>query len=285
MPFSTAAECVVETEWLAEHLNAPDVVVVDGSWHLPGSNRSGRAEFGERRIPGAIFFDIDDVRDKDTDLPHMLPSSIQFSSQMKKLGIGNGSRVVVYDTAGLFSAARVWWMLRAMGHSDVRVLNGGFPKWLAEDRPVEDGPANPRSPVHFTPQVNHGLVADIDDMRGYVHKGLKQVLDARPPTRFKGEADEPRPNLRRGHMPGASNVPYSLVLNADGTLKSADEIRSVFDQSEVDARKDIVATCGSGVSAAVLALALAKIGNLEVAIYDGSWAEWGQHNGLPVATE
>ncbi|MEO1207257.1 MAG: 3-mercaptopyruvate sulfurtransferase [Pseudomonadota bacterium] len=284
MPFSTAEDCVVETDWLAQHLDAPDVVIVDGSWHLPGSGRDGRAEFQKERIPGAIFFDIDDIRDTDTDLPHMLPSSVQFSSQMKRLGIGNGSRVVVYDTAGIFSAARVWWMLRAMGHTDVRVLNGGLPKWTAEGHATEDGPPSVRTPVHFMPQVNNALVADIDDMRGYLRSGSRQLLDARPAARFTGEADEPRAGLRRGHMPGALNVPFSSVLNEDGTLKSADGLRAVFGQADVDTRSNIVATCGSGVSAAVLALALARIGNAQVAIYDGSWAEWGQNNGLPVAT-
>lgn len=279
----TAADCVVETEWLAAHLDAPDVLVMDGSCHMPGSGRDAKSEFMERRIPGAVFFDIDDICDSETDLPHMLPSTVKFASRMKKLGIGSGCRVVVYDTLGLFSAARVWWMLRVMGHGDVVVLNGGLPKWENEERRLEDGPPRMRTPLHFTPQFDNGLLADLDDVRANVKTNKRRIVDARPAGRFTGEEEEPRPGLRRGHIPGACNVPFKTVLNENGTLKSPDAIRAVFDAVGLDARSDVLATCGSGVTAAILALAMARIGNPNVAVYDGSWAEWGKPNGLPVA--
>ncbi|MEL7047744.1 MAG: 3-mercaptopyruvate sulfurtransferase [Pseudomonadota bacterium] len=277
-------DCVVETDWLQEHLDAPDLLILDGSWHMPASGRDGKQDYLQGRIPGAVFFDIDDIKDPASPLPHMLPSSVQFSSQMKKLGIGDGFRIVVYDGSGIFSAARVWWMLRVMGHVDVKVLNGGFPKWVSEGRPIEDGPPTHRAQVHFTAQFNNALISDIDDMRTYIKGGGPQIVDARPSARFKGEADEPRAGLRRGHMPNARNVPFNQVLNDDGTLKSADELRGIFEAAGLDPAKDVVATCGSGVTASVLALALARCGQSQAAIYDGSWSEWGQDNGLPVAT-
>ncbi len=278
------SDCLVDTAWLARHLESPDVLILDGSWHLPGTNRDGRSEYLEKRIPGALFFDIDEVSDEDSDLPHMLPSTVKFASRIKKLGIGSGCRVVVYDSLGIYSAARVWWMFRVMGHTDVYVLDGGLPKWIAEGRPVEDGSPQLRAALHFMPKFDNGLVADIDDVRAIVKADGAQIVDARPGPRFRGDADEPRPGLRRGHIPRSKNVPYDSVVNADGTLKSPDEIRAAFDAADVDTRKPIVTTCGSGVTAAILALALARIGNPTAAVYDGSFAEWGRPNGLPVET-
>lgn len=279
------SDCLVDTQWLARHLESPDVLVLDGSWHLPGTNRNGRAEYLEKRIPGALFFDIDEVSDEDSDLPHMLPSTVKFASRVKKLGIGSGCRVVVYDAHGIYSAARVWWMFRVMGHDDVHVLDGGLPKWIAEDRPLEDGPPQLRAALHFMPQFNNGLIADIDDIRAIVKKpGSRQIVDARPADRFRGDVEEPRPGLRQGHIPKSKNVPYGSVVNADGTLKSPDEIRAIFAAADVDVHKDVVTTCGSGVTAAILALAMARIGNPTAAVYDGSFAEWGRPNGLPVET-
>lgn len=280
---TTGREPIVETSWLAENLSAPDLAVLDASWHLPAMNRDGRREFLAEHIPNAQFFDIDELSDETSDLPHMLPSTVKFASRMKEMGIGDGVRVVIYDSTGIYSAARAWWSLRAMGHNDVAVLNGGLPKWKDEGRPVEDGPARQRARTHFTPRFNAALVADLYDMKGYVSAGNSQIIDSRPASRFRGEEAEPRPGLRRGHMPGAMNLPFTELINPNGTLKSAAEIREAFARAGVDAQGPMVTTCGSGVTASILALALAAIGHLDVGVYDGSWAEWGQDNGLPVA--
>lgn len=279
-----AQKWIVETDWLESHLNAPDIVIFDASWYLPPQNRNPKAEYLTEHIPGAHFFDIDEVSDQATDLPHMLPPPGKFASRMKQAGVGDGMRVIVYDTAGLFSAARVWWMLRAMGHDEVAVLNGGLPKWKAEGRPLEYGPERVRTPRHFTARVNANLIRDLDDMRALLASGNGQVVDARPAARFEGTQAEPRPGLRAGHMPGARNLPFNQVLNADGTMKKSDEIKALFAGAGIDASRPVVTTCGSGVTAAVLSLALAVSGNGNAALYDGSWAEWGQDNGLPVAT-
>lgn len=281
---ATAKNWIVETDWLAAHLDAPDLIVLDGSWHLPNSGRDAKAEYLAEHIPGALFFDIDDLVDEKSPLPHMLPPTPKFASRMKKMGIGDGMRIVVYDTYGLFSAARVWWTFRAMGHQDVAVLNGGLRKWKAEGRPLEDGPPLPRTSRHWTPLQNNELLRDLSDMKSYVNKGGIQIVDARPAARFEGAEPEPRPGLRQGHIPGSRNVPSSMVLNADGTLKSKAELEAIFTAAGIDPAKPVVATCGSGVTAAMLALALAAIGQTNVPIYDGAWAEWGQDNGLPIET-
>ena len=276
---------LVDTNWLADHLDSPDVVVVDGSLHLPTTGRNARQEFLVEHIPGALFFDIDEISDKSNALPHMLPSTIQFASQMKKLGIGDGMRVVAYDSAGLYSAPRVWWMLRIMGHEDVVVLGGGLKKWKAEGRPTEDGPARPRQPRHFTPRFQAGMIADKSDVSSLLRSGDAQVLDARAAGRFRGEEAEPRKGLRAGHMPGAINVPFGSLVGADGTLKSKAELTAAFANAGVDPGKPIVTSCGSGVTACVLALALAEIGYPEAAIYDGSWVQWGHEDaGTEVVT-
>lgn len=280
---TTGREPIVETSWLADNLSAPDLAVLDASWHLPMMNRDGRREFLAEHIPSAQFFDIDELSDETSDLPHMLPSTVKFASRMKEMGIGDGVRVVVYDSTGIYSAARAWWSLRAMGHNDVAVLNGGLPKWREEGRPLEDGPARQRARTHFTPRFNAALVADLYDMKGYVSTGNSQIIDARPAARFRGEEAEPRPGLRRGHMPGAMNLPFTELINPDGTLRSASEIRDAFAQAGVDTQGPMVTTCGSGVTASILALALAAIGQPDVGVYDGSFAEWGKNNGLPVA--
>ena len=281
---NSAQNWIVETDWLADHLNAPDLIVLDGSWHLPTAGRDARAEYNAEHIPGALFFDIDDLTDEKSNLPHMLPSSVKFASRMKKMGVGDGMRIVVYDTYGLFSAARVWWTFRAMGHRDVAVLNGGFKKWKAEGREIEDMPPIQRTARHFTPHVNAELIRDMDDMKAYIEKGNMQIVDARPAGRFEGKDPEPRPGLRGGHIPGARNVPSPTILNADGTLKSKDELIALFKGAGIDPAGPVVTTCGSGVTAAMLSLALAVAGQTNAAVYDGSWAEWGQENGLPVAT-
>ncbi|MEO1695592.1 MAG: sulfurtransferase, partial [Pseudomonadota bacterium] len=247
---------IVETDWLAEHLSAPDLVVVDGSLHLPTAKRDARAEYEAAHIPGAIFFDIDDIADDAHPMPHMLPPPAKFSSRVRRLGIGDGMRVIAYDSVGLYSAARVWWMFRAMGHEDVAVLNGGLPKWRAEGRPVTDMPTPPRQERHFTPRMNASLIRDIDDMRSTVQARAEQVLDARAPGRFNGVEPEPRESLRSGHMPGAINVHYASLLTESGTLKPEEEVRAVFDAAGVDVKKPVVTTCGSGVTACIVSLAL-----------------------------
>jgi len=265
----------VETDWLAEHLNAPDLVVLDGSLHLPTKQRDPKAEYAAEHIPGALFFDIDDIKDHANPLPHMLPTPAAFAAKVKKMGIGDGMRVIAYDNEGLYSAARVWWMFRAMGHEDVAVLNGGLPKWKAEGRPVTDEPSPPRSERHFTPRFNAALVRDIGDVKSALATGREQVVDARAAARFRGEAKEPREGLRAGHMPGARSVPYPTLLNEDGTLRTVEEMRRIFDEAGVDITRPITTSCGSGVTAGVVSLALALTGHPDAAVYDGSWTEWG----------
>lgn len=282
---NTARNWIVETEWLASHLDAPDLIILDGTWHLPTSGRDAKAEYLAEHIPGALFFDIDDLSDEKSDLPHMLPSTVKFASRMKKMGIGDGKRIVVYDTYGLFSAARVWWTFRAMGHQDVAVLNGGLKKWKAEGRPLEDMPPPPRSTRHFSPLQNSELVRDLSDMKSYVEKRNMQIVDARPAGRFEGKDPEPRPGLKQGHIPGSVNVPSQAVINADGTLKSREELERIFKDAGIDPAKPVVTTCGSGVTASILSLALAVVGQTNAAVYDGAFAEWGKDSlGLPVET-
>jgi thiosulfate/3-mercaptopyruvate sulfurtransferase len=281
---NSAQKWIVETDWLAAHLDAPDLVVFDGSWHLPTAGRDPKAEYLAAHIPGALFFDIDDLSDEKSPLPHMLPSTVKFASRMKKMGVGDGIRIVVYDTQGLYSAARVWWTFRAMGHEDVAVLNGGLKKWLAEGRPTEDGPPRKRPECHFTPLMNASLVRDVDDMKEVLAKGSAQIVDARPLARFTGSEPEPRPGLRCGHLPGARSVPSQSLINDDGTLKAPGELARIFAAAGIDPAQPVVTTCGSGVTASILSLALAVLGQTNAAVYDGSWAEWGADNALPIET-
>lgn len=275
---------VVSVAWLAERLDAPDIRVIDATWFLPNDGRDAQALFAERRIPGAIFFDIDEISDTSSDLPHMLPPPEKFASRMKKRGVGDGTRVVVYDNQGLFSAARVWWTFRVMGHEDVVVLDGGFPAWERAGYPIETGPPQQRMERHFTPRVRGDLVRDIADMRRIIEDGRTPVLDARPAPRFRGEAAEPRAGLKSGHMPGAHSVPSSVLVDANGSLKSADELKQIFADAGADVSQNAVCTCGSGVTAAIIALALARLGKWDAAIYDGAWAEWGGRGDTPIVT-
>ena len=263
---------LVSTEWLAAHLG--DVRLVDASWCMPAEKRDPAKEFEAGHIPGAVFFDIDGIADHSTDLPHMLPSAGDFSTAAGKLGIGNGDTVVVYDGSGLFSAPRVWWTLKAMGHKDVTVLDGGFPKWRREGRAAETGPAKPNAKT-FTANFQPDLKHDFDDVMGIVKSKSAQMVDARSALRFTGEEKEPRAGVRSGHMPSAANVHFRSLITADGTLKPKAELRAAFEKAGVDPARPIVTTCGSGLTAAILMLALDEIGARDVALYDGSWTEWG----------
>jgi thiosulfate/3-mercaptopyruvate sulfurtransferase len=275
---------IVSPAWLAERLDAPDVRVIDASWFMPNDDRDAKALYAERRIPRAIFFDIDAIADKTTDLPHMLPSPEQFASQMRKMGIGDGMRLIIYDNAGLFSAARVWWSFRAMGHEDVAVLDGGFPAWEAAGYPIETEPPQKRGERHFTARLRTDLVRDLADMRRLVGGKGAAVLDARPAPRFRGEAVEPRAGLKSGHMPGALNIPASSLINERGQLRSKEELSAIFAEAGAEMSRAPVCTCGSGVTAAIIALALARLGRWNAAVYDGSWAEWGAQADTPIAT-
>jgi thiosulfate/3-mercaptopyruvate sulfurtransferase len=275
---------LTETEELANELDAPDLVIIDASWHMPAENRNAHEEYLAEHIPGAVFFDIDEIADTKSGLPHMLPPPEKFSSRMRSMGIGDGSRIVVYDSAGLFSAARVWWTFRVMGVDDVSVLNGGLPKWKREGRPLESGPPRSRTSRHFTARRNLDLVRDVSDIQGLLKDRSAEIVDARAADRFAGKAPEPRPGLRSGHIPGAHNLPYAKLLNKDGTLKTAPEIERLFEEAGVDLSKPVVASCGSGITASVLALGLAEIGHRKAAVYDGSWSEWGADQKLPIET-
>ena len=275
---------IVSTAWLSDHLGSPDIAIVDASWHLPTANRDARREFLSAHIAGAQFFDIDELSDTTSPLPHMLPSPEKFSSRMRKMGIGDGKRIVAYDTTGLFSAARAWWMFKVFGHDDVAVLDGGLKKWIAEGRAVEDGPAPKPQERHFTARFRGSMVRDMREVSAALRSGSAQIADARSVTRFRGEEVEPRPGVRAGHMPGARNVHYTSLLNADGTLKPPEGIRQAFEAAGIDLSKPVITSCGSGVTAAILTLGLTLLGVRDQALYDGSWTEWGGAVDTPVAT-
>lgn len=274
---------LVSTEWLAAHLKNPDLRVLDASLYLPGSRRDAKAEYNAAHIPGARFFDIDDVSDQRSDLPHMVPPVEKFMSRMRQMGVGDGHQIVVYDGAGLFSAARVWWLCRLMGHADVAVLDGGFPKWTAEGRETEDMPPVVRD-RHMVVRFQNALVRDVTQVSRASKLGTPQIVDARSPGRFAGEEEEPREGLRAGHIPGSRNVHYAALLNEDQTMKSPDALRTAFETAGVDLGAPVITTCGSGVTAAILALALERTGHTDWSLYDGSWTEWGQFATLPIET-
>ncbi len=274
---------LVSTEWLAAHLADPDLRVIDASYYLADMGRDAKAEYEAAHIPGARFFDIDDIKDARSALPHMVAPVEKFMSRMRAMGVGDGHQVVVYDGMGLFSAARVWWNFRLMGKMDVAVLDGGLPKWLAEGRAVEDMPPIIRD-RHMTVQRQAHLVKDVTQVAAASKLGDWQIVDARSPARFRGEEPEARPGLRSGHIPNSKNVHYAALFNADGTMKQGAALRAAFEAGGVDLDQRIITTCGSGVTAAILMLGLARLGMHDVSLYDGSWAEWGQFEQLKVAT-
>jgi thiosulfate/3-mercaptopyruvate sulfurtransferase len=276
-----ASRALVSTQWLQDHLDAPDIVVVDGSYYLPAMKRNAREEYLAGHIPGAVYFDIDAISDHSSDLPHMLPTPEAFSSAMRTMGIGDGLTIVVYDGVGLFSAPRVWWTFRTFGVRDVYILDGGLQKWKAEGRPLDFGEVR-RTPRHFTARFNRGAVADVDDVKKALAHPDIQVVDARSAGRFAGTAPEPRPGLKSGHMPGALNLPYDTLLE-DGRLIAPEQIRAKFTAAGIDLDKPVVTSCGSGVTAAVLWFALDAIGKEPKALYDGSWTEWASRE-LPIET-
>ena len=272
---------MITTDALASLMGAPDLRILDASWHMDG--RDGRALYEQAHIPSAVFFDIDGISDKSTALPHMLATPETFAAAVGALGISAGDDIVVYDQAGLFSAARAWWNFRIMGATRVRVLDGGLPKWTAEGRPVEGGVTTPE-PASFRPAFRPELLKAFDAVKHNIGTPRFQLLDARSAARFRAEAPEPRAGLKGGHVPGAVSLPFGSVLNTDGTMKNAKALAEVFDAAGVDRTTPLAASCGSGVTAPIVALALARLGRDDVAIYDGSWTEWGGRDDAPVAT-
>lgn len=274
---------LVSTSWLADHLKDPDLRVLDATWFMPNEARNAKAEYDTAHIPGARFFDIDDISDQRSELPHMMPPVEKFMSKLRAMGVGDGHQVVVYDSMGIFSAARVWWMFRLMGKTDIAVLDGGFPKWQSEGHPVED-----LLPVvrdrHMTTNRQNQMVKDVTQVASASKLGDYVIVDARAPERFCGEVPEPREGLRSGHIPNSRNVFFRDLLTADGTMKPAHETRTIFETAGVDLSKPAILSCGSGVTAAILALAMERFGKTDHAIYDGSWSEWGTFHDLPIET-
>jgi len=274
---------LVSTQWLADHLESPDLAVIN-AWMPPVTHPDAPPVYPNAHVPGAVFFDVNEICDKTSDLPHLLPQPHVFSSAMRKLGIGDGQTIVVYDDFGFYSAPRVWWTLRTMGAERIFVLDGGFPKWRAENRPVSDDvPRKPQS--HFTSRLNHGAVADLAEIRNTIRASSRQILDARSVDRFSGVAPEPRAGLRSGHMPSALNLPFTRLINESGTFRTKDELKQIYQEAGVDLEKPVTTTCGSGVTAAILTLGLTVLGSRDLALYDGSWTDWGGREDTEIVSD
>jgi thiosulfate/3-mercaptopyruvate sulfurtransferase len=274
---------LVSTAWLDAHMRDPDLRILDASWYMPGSGRDAKAEYAAAHLPGARFFDIDAIADHRSALPHMAPPPEKFISRLRAMGVGDGHQVVIYDGAGILSAPRVWWTFRLMGKRDVAVLDGGLPKWRSEGRALSHQAPQIKD-RHMTVSRHNQLVRDVTEVARASKLGDYCIIDARSSDRFKGEAPEPRPGLRSGHIPGSRNLFYKDLLNADGTMKSARGLRMAFDDAGVDLSRPAITTCGSGITAAIINLALDRIGKTDHSLYDGSWAEWGMYADLPIAT-
>lgn len=272
-------ESLVSTQWLADHLGEPGLTIIDSSWHMPASGRNGRAEYLQAHIPGARFLDIDEVSDSANPAPHMLASAEVFARAMERIGVGSDDRIVVYDNSPIRTAARGWFMLRHFGVRDVAILDGGFQKWTAEGRPVEAGEPQERA-VSFKGAERPGEVVTKQQILGGVSLPL---IDARGPARFEGSEADPRPGVASGHIPGARNVPFSAIYNEDGTYRSREELRELFDEAGADVARPFVASCGSGVTANSLIFAAHLLGNDDARLYDGSWSEWGADPATPKA--
>ncbi len=269
---------IVSTKWLADQMSEPDLRIVDAPFYMPGDGRLPRDEFEKEHIPGAVLFDLEEISDHANPLPHMLATPDDFADAVGRLGISDSDRIVVYDHAGLLSAGRVWWNFRAMGHDEVYVLDGGLPRWIGEGRPIANGPVTSK-PTTFTPVYRPALVRDLRQMEQALASGV-QVLDARPRDRFQGAAPEPRP-IPSGHMPGAFNTPHAELVE-NGVLKSREALAALFRGEGVDVGKPVVTTCGSGISAAIIALAMARLGKWDAPVYDGSWTEWASRLGSAI---
>jgi thiosulfate/3-mercaptopyruvate sulfurtransferase len=285
-PHNSFEDPLVSASWLIANQQAPDLRIVDATWTMPwgAEKRSGAERFAAEHIPGSVHFDIDTIADTASDLPHMLPSPEVFASMVRKLGLGDGHRIVLYDAGGFIASARAWWMFRAMGHDDVAVLDGGLPAWIAAGGATEDLPLA-RQERHFTARARADLVKSLAQMQTHVTAADVEVIDARPGPRFAGTAPEPRAGIVSGHMPGAKSLPHGGLIQPDGRMRPAAEIKTAFDAAGADLSRQLVTTCGSGVTAAVLALGLARLGHFDVAVYDGSWAEWASQPNAPVVTE
>lgn len=274
---------LVSTEWLAAHLKNPDLRVLDATWFMPDVETDAVAAYNEAHIPGARFFDIDEISDHRSELPHMVPPVEKFMSRMRAMGVGDGHQVVVYDQQGVRSAPRVWWLFKLMGQENVAVLDGGLPKWLAEGHPTEDMPPVIRD-RHMTVRLQNHLVKDVTQVSAASKLADYEIIDARSAGRFAGTEAEPREGLRGGHIPSSKSVPFHELIAEDGTMHGPDTLRAVFESAGVDLAKPAITTCGSGITAAILSLALERIGKTDHAVYDGSWTEWGAFATLPVAT-